>query len=168
MRIVPLIGLGLVLALLVSGCGARADADPVTVVRSADDIQVVSAEEAARLLAEGESRAGAATRSETEATDTTLSVTEADRSFQVRLGTALTVFNTCLGDAGFTFVGLPGQSDDPQAADPGYLEALIGCNNESGIGNLLQEQNARQSELTAEQKTAINEAGRTVFECLID
>ncbi len=134
----------------------------------ADDVQIVGRQEATELLAQGESRAGAATRNEATPTETTLSVTEANRSFQVRLGTALSVFNGCLSEAGFTFVGIPGQTDDPAAGEPGYLEALISCNNESGIGNILAEQNTRQQNLTAEQKTSINEAGRRVFECLID
>lgn len=137
-------------------------------MRGADDVQIVTAEEAERLLAEGEGKAGAATRNAISATETTLSVTEANRSFQVKLGTALTVFNSCLADAGYTFVGIPGQTDDPIAAEPGYLGALISCNNESGIGNILAEQNTRQQNLTAEQKTSINESGRQVFECLID
>ena len=134
----------------------------------ADDVEVVSPEEATRLLEAGAERAGAAVRSEATPTETTLSITEANRSFQTRLGTALTVFNSCLSELGYTFVGLPGQSDDPIAAEEAYLGALISCNNESGIGNLLAEQNNRQQNLSAEQKTAINEAGRQVFECLID
>lgn len=134
----------------------------------ADEVQIVSADEAETLLAEGEARAGAATRNEAEITETTLSVTEANRSFQVRLGTALTIFNSCLGEAGYSFVGLPGQSDDPTAAEPEYLAALIACNNESGIGAVLAEQNDRQQNLTAEQKVAINESGRLVFECLVE
>ncbi|MEM7324374.1 MAG: hypothetical protein AAF531_14890 [Actinomycetota bacterium] len=157
-----------VLALVAAGCGAAAVEEPSVVIRTADQIQVVSQDEAAQLLAAGADRAGPASRSEAEVTETTLSVTEANRSFQVRLGTALTVFNSCLGDAGFVFVGLPGQSDDPVAADPNYLAALIACNTESGISGILAEQNDRQSSLTPEQKTSINESGRSVFECLID
>ena len=156
------------LCLLISGCGRADAADTEVVVMRADDVQVVEADEAAALLEAGRSRAGRASRSESSPTATTLSVTEANRSFQVRLGTALTVFNTCLGDLGITFVGIPGQTDDPAAAEPDYLPALISCNNESGIGNILQEQQARQASLTAEQKAAINESGRAVFECLID
>ncbi len=162
------------LGFLAVACGGSAEATPNTVIRRADDIQVVSADEAEELLAAGKARAGDAVRTESagladeETTETTLDVTEANRSFQVRLGTALTVFNTCLGEAGYTFVGLPGQSDDPVAAEPAYLGALISCNNESGIGAILAEQNDRQQNLTADQKVAINESGRMVFECLVD
>lgn len=151
-----------------AGCAGSADAEPNIVIRSADDVQIVSAEEAQELLAAGAGRAGDATRTEFSSTETTLPVTEANRSFQVRLGTALSLFNSCLGEAGYTFVGLPGQSDDPVAAEPQYLGALISCNNETGIGNILAEQSTRQQDLTADQKTAINEAGREVFNCLID
>lgn len=156
------------LAVLAGGCASTVEAQPQTVVMAADDVQLVTPEDAVRLLEEGESRAGGVSRTEVSPTETTLSVTEANRSFQVRLGTALSVFNTCLGELGFTFVGLPGQSDDPVAAEPEYLAALISCNNESGIGNILAEQNTRQQDLSAEQKTAINEAGRMVFECILD
>ena len=156
-----------VAACLLAACSVGESAEQAVVVRGADDVQVVSPDEAEELLAAGAERAGAATRSDA-ATETTLSVTESNRSFQVRLGTALTVFNRCLGEAGFDFVGIPGQTDDPRAAEDGYLGALISCNNESGIGNILAEQNARQATLTADQKTAINEAGRMVFECLGD
>lgn len=164
-------------SVVASSCGGTAEATPNTVIRRADGIQVVSADEAEKLLADGEARTGAARRTDAvsaaddqtaQSTETTLSVTEANRSFQVRLGTALTVFNTCLGEAGYTFVGIPGQTDDPVAAEPAYLGALISCNNESGIGAILSEQNSRQETLTAEQKVAVNESGRAVFECLID
>lgn len=158
----------LILMVVAAGCASSAEAEPSTVIRTADDVQIVSAEEAEELLAEGAGRAGDATRTEFSSTETTLSVTEANRSFQVRLGTALSLFNGCLGEAGYTFVGLPGQSDDPVASEPQYLGALISCNNETGIGNILAEQSSRQQDLTAAQKTAINEAGREVFNCLID
>ena len=157
-----------VISLLVAACGQADASEAEVLIRRADDVQVVDPAEAEALLEAGRSRVGRASRTESSPTETTLSVTEANRSFQVRLGTALTVFNTCLGDLGFTFVGIPGQTDDPAAADPGYLPALISCNNESGIGSILTEQQARQAALTADQKAAINEAGRTVFECLID
>ncbi len=158
-----------VLAMVTGACTTGETAvETRTVVMRADEVQIVSAEEAEELLAAGEDRAGQATRNESEITETTLSVTEANRSFQVRLGTALTVFNTCLADAGYTFVGLPGQSTDPVAAEPEYLAALISCNNESGIGSILAEQDSRQKSLTADQKVAINESGRQVFDCLIE
>ncbi len=162
------LALSIVAALWLSACGTSGEDEAQIVVMRADAVQVVSADEAERLLAEGQARAGEATRSVSARTETTLSVTEANRSFQVRLGTALTVFNTCLGEAGFSFVGIPGQTDDPAAAEPGYLAALISCNNESGIGEVLAEQNERQQDLTAEQITSIDENGRSVFECLID
>jgi hypothetical protein len=173
----------MLLALIAAGCGGSVEAAPNTVVRTADQVQVVSPAEAEQLLADGQARVGDAVRTDrsgrsgpdgentdgqADGTGGDLAVTEANRSFQVRLGTALTVFNTCLGEVGYSFVGLPGQTDDPVAAEPGYIGALISCNNESGIGAILAEQNARQQDLTADQKVAINESGRTVFECLID
>ncbi len=129
-------------------------------IRRADDVQVVPADEAARLLADGS--AGA------EGSAATVPVVESSRSFQTRLGRALVDFNGCLQDRGFTFVGLPGESDDPTAADPGYVPALIACNNESGIAAVLQEQNSRQGDLTADDIERLNTDAQEVFECLLD
>ncbi len=151
-------------------CGGKDESAPAVNVQSADGVQIVDADEAEDLLKEGEERVTTSTTSpsETEETSTTLAVSEAGRSFQTRLGTALTVFNTCLGEAGYTFVGIPGQTEDPIAAEPEYLTALIECNNQSGIANVLQEQGVRQQDLTADEKKEANESGRTVFGCLID
>lgn len=151
----------LALALTLGACGDKDASAPSVNVQSADGVQIVEADEAEDLLEEGQERA-------TSSTSTTLAVSEASRSFQTRLGTALTVFNTCLGDVGYAFVGIPGQTDDPIAAEPEYLTALIECNNESGIANVLQEQGVRQQDLTADEKKEANESGRAVFGCLID
>lgn len=137
------------------------------VVRGADELQIVEADEAERLLDEGASRS--AEGGETVRTDaTTVPVVESNRSFQTRLGSALASFNGCLQERGFRFVGLPGQTDDPLAAEPDYVPSLIACNNESGIASVLQEQNERQSALSAEDKQRLNEDGKAVFECLLD
>lgn len=155
------------LVLLLAACGSNSDSAPDVNVQSADQVQIVDADEAEDLLKQGEERATTSTTDPAD-TQTTLDVSEAGRSFQTRLGTALTVFSRCLGESGYTYVGLPGQSEDPVAAEPEYLNALIACNNESGIANVLQEQGARQQDLTADQKKSINESGRLVFDCLAD
>ncbi len=151
----------LALVLFLGACGGKDESAPSVNVQSADEVQIVDSDEASDLLEEGQDRA-------TSSTSTTLAVSEAGRSFQTRLGTALTVFNTCLGEVGYTFVGIPGQTEDPIAAEPEYLTALIECNNESGIASVLQEQGVRQQDLTASEKKEANESGRTVFGCLID
>ncbi len=155
-----------VLAALTAGC-SQPETETAVVVRGADEIKVVDADEAERLLDEGASRA--AGNEETVRTDaTTVSVVESGRSFQTRLGTALATFNGCLQERGFQFVGIPGQTDDPTASDPDYLPSLIACNNESGIANVLQEQGDRQAALTADDKKRLNEDSQVVFECLLD
>ena len=155
-----------VLAALAIGCSQPEDEANV-VVRGADEIKVVDADEAERLLDDGAARAAGNEQSvRTEAT--AVPVVESGRDFQTRLGTALASFNGCLQERGFQFVGLPGQSDDPVASDPDYLPALIACNNESGIASVLQEQGDRQAELSADEKKRLNEDSQVVFECLLD
>lgn len=151
---------------LSASCGGDSPQATV-VVRGADDVQVVDADEAARLLDEGNAQAAAAEQAvRTEAT--AVPVVESSRSFQTRLGTALATFNGCLQERGFQFVGLPGQTDDPIADDPDYLPSLIACNNESGIASVLQEQSARQAALSAADKERLNTDAKAVFECLLD
>ncbi len=161
-------GFLLLLTLALAACSGGDGSDAGASVRGADDVQIVGADEASDLLEEGQDRLKAEAADDAESTTTSLAVTESGRSFQTRLGTALTVFNTCMQEEGYTFVGIPGQTDDPVAAEPEYLNALIACNNESGIGAVMQEQGQRQQNLTADQKKSVNESGRQVFGCLID
>lgn len=151
---------------VLSGCGSTAP-EAVVVVQGVDEVQVVSADEASRLLDESQARAADEDDS-IRTLATTLPVVESSRSFQTRLGSALATFNGCLAERGLRFVGIPGQTDDPLAAEPDYLPALIACNNESGIAAVLDEQNSRQSALTADDKKRLNTDSKQVFECLVD
>ncbi|MCP3857881.1 MAG: hypothetical protein GY698_24690 [Actinomycetia bacterium] len=160
----PVIGAVLLLAV---GCASSAP-EAVVITRRADDVQVVSPAVARDLLADGVSRTGAATRVEAEKTGTTLPVTQAEEGFQSRLSTALGVFNRCLQEEGVEFVGLPGQTDDPAAQDPGYLPALQLCNGRAGLLALLQEQQERQAGLTTEQVESLNEQLRSAWDCVRD
>ncbi|MGF1598733.1 MAG: hypothetical protein ACFCVK_17695 [Acidimicrobiales bacterium] len=155
----------------VVACGAATDDGleagdhPTVVTRRADDVQVVPPDEAARLLDEGRDRVAAVAPAGPEAT---VAADESSRSFQTRLGTALVVFNGCLDERGFRFVGLPGETDDPAAADPNYFPALVACNNESGIAAVLQEQSERQTDLGVDDKVALNEDAKALHECMTD
>lgn len=159
---------GLVLLFLAAGCSSS-DPDSIVITRRADEVQVVPADVARDLLAGGADRAGAATRVESEAaTGTTLPISQAEQGFQARLSTALGVFNTCLQEEGYEFVGLPGRTDDPAAQDPGYLPALQTCNSRAGLLALLQEQQQRQASLSPEQIESLNEQLRTAWDCVRD
>ena len=158
--------IGLAILLASTACSNGAEQTSI-VVRGADDIQVVDADEAARMLEDGATRAADGGDVERTAA-TAVPVVESSRSFQTRLGTALATFNGCLQERGFRFVGIPGQTDDPIAADPDYLPSLIACNNESGIAAVLQEQNSRQAALSTEDKERLNTDAKVVFECLLD
>ncbi|GEM_PF-6918345 len=151
------------LLLILAACG-DSTVQVTTTVRGVDEIQVMSAEQAAALL-DGGGAVGSATRTRTEAQQ--LEVTESGRSFQTRLSTALTTFGNCLDERGFSFIGLPGQGN-PDADDQAYISALITCNAVSNISGVLQEQNDRQQNLTAAQKKALNEDARDLVECMRD
>jgi len=152
------------MVLVATGCGDSEPQVQVT-VRDVDAVRVMSPEDARELLDGGGGTVGDAQR--TGAARDQLEVVESGRSFQTRLGTALTTFNTCLADRGFEFIGLPGQGN-PDADDDAYIAALITCNGVSNIGAVLQEQNDRQSDLTAAQKQALNESARDLVECMLD
>ena len=152
------------LALLATACGDPETQVTVT-VRGVDEVQVMSADQAAALLDGAPGAAGPAVRTAAQAEQ--LDVTESGRSFQTRLSTALTTFGSCLEDRGWSFIGLPGQGN-PDADDADYIASLIACNAESGISNVLQEQNDRQASLTAAQKQSLNENARDLVECLRD
>ncbi|MDH3678779.1 MAG: hypothetical protein OEV40_02390 [Acidimicrobiia bacterium] len=79
------------------------------------DIPLVEADEAARLLDEGASRA-AGTEQAVRTEATAVPVVESSRSFQTRLGTALATFNGCLQERGFQFVGLPARPAPPSSS----------------------------------------------------
>ncbi|MCP5028519.1 MAG: hypothetical protein GY929_19760 [Actinomycetia bacterium] len=154
--------------LLLAAACTSSTSEAIVITRRADGVQVVSPEVARDLLSEGASRAGAATRVESETTGTTLPITQAEQGFQARLSSALGVFNSCLGQEGYTFVGIPGQTDDPAAQDPGYVPALQRCNSRAGLLALLQEQSQRHSQLSSEQIEALNEQLRTAWDCVRD
>ncbi len=99
--------------------------------------------------------------------DQTLAVTEASRSFQTRLSTALTTFTICLDERGLSFIGLPG-SGEPGADDPGYLSALVLCNAESNIAAVIQEQDARNGDLSPAERQQLNRAALDLADCMAD
>lgn len=150
--------------ILAAGCGDAATQVTVS-VRGVDEVTVMPAADAQRLLDGGPGVAGEVRRNRAEAER--LEVTESGRSFQTRLSTALSTFGGCLSDRGFSFIGLPGQGN-PEADEQQYISALIACNAVSGISSVLQEQTARQGELTAAQKRALNENARDLVSCMLD
>ena len=85
---------------------------------------------------------------------------------------ALSIFNTCMDDEGFEFIGVPGQPGpdgetlDPDQIEPGYIEALQKCATQSNILDSLQTYSDAQANLTTEQIAQIN-FGIPVFkECM--
>jgi len=84
----------------------------------------------------------------------------------------LSIFNTCMDDEGFEFIGVPGQPGpdgetlDPDQIEPGYIEALQKCATQSNILDSLQTYSDAQANLTTEQIAQIN-FGIPVFkECM--
>ncbi len=84
----------------------------------------------------------------------------------------LSIFNTCMDDEGFEFIGVPGQPGpdgetlDPDQIEPGYIEALQKCATQSNILDSLQTYSDAQANLTTEQIAQTN-FGIPVFkECM--
>ena len=85
---------------------------------------------------------------------------------------ALSVFQNCLDDEGFEFIGAPGQpgpdgeTADPSSFTPDYLQALQKCATESNILESFQAFGEAQANLTTEQIEALNFGLPTFGECL--
>ncbi|MEM7287113.1 MAG: hypothetical protein AAF480_12235 [Actinomycetota bacterium] len=98
-----------------------------------------------------------------------IAVAEAEEDELDGLLNAVTIFNQCLDDEGYEFVGAPGQDGvNPDDFEQGYLQALGACAAESNIVESLQAFGEAQANLTPEE-IAENNFGLPVFkECMED
>lgn len=96
-----------------------------------------------------------------------IEVAEAEEDELDGLLNAVTVFNACLGDEGFEFIGAPGQDGaSPEDFDQGYIAALGRCATQSNILDAFQSFGAAQANLTPEEIEQ-NNFGLPVFkECM--
>lgn len=103
-----------------------------------------------------------------EAPETTIAVAEADEDELDSLLNALTVFNGCLADDGFEFMGAPGiDGATAEQFEQPYLQSLGRCAAVSNIAQSIQSFSESQANLTPEEIEQTN-FGLPVFrECLI-
>lgn len=101
-------------------------------------------------------------------TETTIVVAEAEADELDSLLNALTVFNTCLADDGFEYIGAPGIGGSTgEEFDEPYLQALGKCATASNVVEALQGYGSALDERTPEEIAAFN-FGLPVFrECMI-
>jgi len=158
------------LVLLLVGCGTSGQA--VTVVRGADDVQVMSPEEVAAqrlpvlttVAAGSTTVAGAPTDT---ATAETVPQNKDDRPPELRLFEAFGNFRTCLSDKGFGIEGNLLDPNNPAYKDPGYLDAVTTCAARTDIVAVLQEVQATRAALTPEEVEQRNVVFIALKDCLV-
>ena len=97
-----------------------------------------------------------------------IEVAEADEDELDGLLNAVTLFNQCLDDEGYEFMGAPGQDGaSPDDFEQGYLQALGACAAESNIVASLQAFGEAQANLTPEE-IAENNFGLPTFKACME
>jgi len=186
-----LVGLTLILLIpLACGGGGSGDTDEGTVVvggqggqQVVDSDVIADAQEQRASNEEGESQAETLSvedveveeLNETPAEETEeddIEVSESEEDPLDNLLNAVSIFQSCLDDEGFEFIGAPGQPGpdgetvDPSEFDQGYLQALQKCAVESNILESFTSFSEAQANLTPEDIAQLN-FGIPVFkECM--
>jgi len=143
------------------------------VVRGADDVQVMTPEEAAagRLPALTSTTVANLDPTGTAPVDAgatvdTIPLNEDDRPPELRLFDAFGKFRGCLEDKGYAIEGDLLDQNNPAYQDPAYLDAVSTCAARTDIVTVLQEVQATRSNLTPQEVEARNEVFTTLRECL--
>ncbi len=145
--------------------------DPDVVAAARDQIENEDEVEAATAPTQTDPPAdepGADDPAEPEATATTIAVAEAEEDELDSLLNSLTVFNSCLAEDGFEFMGAPGiDGATAEEFEQPYLQSLGRCAAVSNIAASIQSFGEAQASLTPEEIEQTN-FGLPVFrECLI-
>ena len=159
---------------LITGCSADST---VTVVRDADDVQVMSPEQvlqqrlpAVTTTVPGASDssvpAGAGQPPATTAAADTIPLNQDDRPPEVRLFAAFGEFRGCLEDKGYVIEGNLLDPNNPAMQDSAYRDAVITCAARSDIVAVLQEVQATRANLTPEEVEQRNEVFVALRDCL--
>jgi hypothetical protein len=173
-----------------AACGA---AQPVTVVRGADDVQVMQPQDVSALrlpplttvtsimvpsTTVGSGSAAATTTPTTTPTSgaagaivstapvETIPLNEDDRPPELRLFEAFGKFRGCLEDKGYGIEGDLTDPNNPAYQDPGYGEAVSTCAARTDIVTILQEVQATRANLTPEEVEARNVVFTELRTCL--
>src|SRR5262245_13076990 len=142
-------------ALLLSVMTAAGTASQGTVVRGADDVQVMSPQQVRKMKASASSNTtpnGAAA-----GPGETVPQNADDRPVEQRLFSAFGDFRACLADAGKTIQGDLTDRNNPAFKDPEYVKTLQKCAARTKIAETFQEFQSVRSNLTPEQVEERNE-----------
>ena len=165
-------------ALLLSACGS---ATPATVVRSADDVQVMSPAQVKTIrdsmapltttppsLSPGDTTAGVATGGTVPGTAVgdTVPLNKDDRPPELRLFEAYGKFKSCIEDAGYTIQGNLQDPKNPAYKDPEYVKVVTTCAARTGIVQILQEMQTTRANLTPPEVEVRNKAFKLLEKCL--
>jgi hypothetical protein len=167
-------------ALFFSACGS---ATPQTVVRSADDVQVMSPGQVKTIrdsmapltttppsLAPGDTTALAAAGGSVPGTAVgdTVPLNKDNRPPELRLFDAYAKFKSCIEDAGYTIQGNLQDPKNPAYKDPEYVKVVTTCAARTGIVQILQEMQATRASLTPPEVEVRNKAFKLLQKCLQD
>ena len=155
-----------------------------TVIRGADDVQVLTPEQVVEqrrpvppttlpppTTAVTDSTAAASTESDDDATATseaaeTVPQNVDDRPPEVKLFDAFGKFRGCLEERGYGIEGDLLDRNNPAYQDPDYVDAVSTCAARTDIVAILQEVQATRSSLTPEEVEARNEVFIALRDCL--
>lgn len=172
----------LVVGLVLAGCGSST---PATVVRGADDVQVMSPDEVAEQRlpvltttvttvagstgsTPGETTVVATDSTTGDAAGETVPQNEDTRPPELRLFEAFANFRGCLEDKGYGIEGDLTDPNNPAYQDPEYVDAVRTCAARTDIVAVLQEVQATRSSLTPEEVEQRNEVFIVLRDCLVD
>ncbi len=156
-------------ALIIGACGNTA---PATVVRSADDVQVMTPAQVAKVrsemapltttgpsLAPGESVPAAATGD-------TVPQNKDNRPPELRLFDAYAKFKTCIEDAGYKIQGNLQDPNNPAYKDAAYLKVVTTCAARTDIVEILKEMQTTRADLAPADVEIRNKAFKLLETCL--
>ncbi len=163
-------------ALALAGCGDD-ETGATAIIRTADGVQVISAEEAGELI--DNAAQGASAPADDEASDGEMTGDEAfdeqtadtvavadDRSPDERMFDAFNEFRACLTERGTEFIGAPDPSGEGPTNDPAYVESLSVCAQQSDIVAALEASRDASEDMTPEQVQERNEGVLVFVDCL--
>ncbi len=169
------------LGVALTACG-KDTVEGAAVIRTADGVQVIDADEAELITSEAEAGAAGASEGESaagappadgeasdaafdEETADTVPV-EDDRSPDEVMFEAFNDFRSCLEERGTTFIGGPDPSGEGPTNDPAYLEELGVCATQSNIVEALENQRSALEDMTPEDIEARNEGTLVFVDCM--
>lgn len=168
------------LAFAVSSCGSQT---PESVVRSADDVQIMSPAQVKKLrdameplVTTGASLGSADTTASGQTGDSvagapgddTVPLNKDNRPPELRLFDAYAKFKSCIEDAGYTIQGNLQDPNNPAYKDPEYVKVVTTCAARSDIVEILQEMQSTRADLTPPEVEVRNKAFKLLEKCLTD